>query len=69
MAANESSSEYDVGFGKPPKQTRFQKGISGNPKGRPPGADLTGDGGGGVCDVGAEIFFGVLSSPGRVSIN
>ena len=26
---------YDVGYGKPPKHTRFQKGTSGNPKGRP----------------------------------
>jgi len=26
---------YDVGFGKPPKQTRFKKGRSGNPNGRP----------------------------------
>ncbi|MGZ3237234.1 MAG: DUF5681 domain-containing protein [Burkholderiaceae bacterium] len=29
---------YDVGYGKPPKQTRFQAGKSGNPKGRPKGA-------------------------------
>jgi hypothetical protein len=28
---------YEVGFGKPPKQTRYRKGISGNPKGRPRG--------------------------------
>lgn len=26
---------YEVGFGKPPKHTRFQKGKSGNPSGRP----------------------------------
>jgi hypothetical protein len=26
---------YEVGFGKPPKHTRFKKGGSGNPKGRP----------------------------------
>ena len=25
-----------MGFGKPPKRTRFKKGRSGNPKGRPP---------------------------------
>ena len=28
---------YDVGFGKPPKRTRFHPGVSGNPKGRPRG--------------------------------
>ena len=37
MAANEDSGEYDVGFGKPPKHTRFRKGASGNPKGKPKG--------------------------------
>jgi hypothetical protein len=26
---------YDVGYGKPPKRTRFKKGRSGNPNGRP----------------------------------
>ena len=26
--------DYDVGYGKPPKATRFKKGQSGNPKGR-----------------------------------
>jgi hypothetical protein len=28
---------YEVGYGKPPKNTRFKPGQSGNPKGRPPG--------------------------------
>ncbi len=27
--------EYNVGYGKPPKHSRFVKGRSGNPKGRP----------------------------------
>ena len=27
--------EYDVGYGKPPKETQFRKGQSGNPNGRP----------------------------------
>jgi hypothetical protein len=31
-------SNYEVGYGKPPKKTRFKKGMSGNPKGRPKGA-------------------------------
>ena len=30
-------SDYEVGFGKPPAGTRFKKGQSGNPKGRPKG--------------------------------
>ena len=30
-----SPKQYDVGYGKPPKKTQFQKGQSGNPKGRP----------------------------------
>jgi hypothetical protein len=28
---------YEIGFGKPPKHSRFRKGLSGNPKGRPKG--------------------------------
>ncbi len=31
-------SEYEVGFGKPPRETRFKKGQTGNPKGRPRGS-------------------------------
>lgn len=30
-------SDYDVGYGKPPKHTQFKPGQSGNPKGRPKG--------------------------------
>ena len=30
--------DYDVGYGKPPRETRFVKGRSGNPRGRPRGA-------------------------------
>ena len=32
-----SSKDYEVGYGKPPKNTQFQPGQSGNPKGRPKG--------------------------------
>jgi hypothetical protein len=32
---SEAPKEYDVGYGKPPEQRRFRKGISGNPRGRP----------------------------------
>jgi len=30
--------DYDVGYRKPPRHSRFTKGQSGNPRGRPPGA-------------------------------
>jgi hypothetical protein len=29
--------DYEVGYGKPPQNTRFKKGQSGNPRGRAPG--------------------------------
>jgi hypothetical protein len=32
--------DYAVGYGKPPVHTRFRKGVSGNPGGRPPKAPL-----------------------------
>ena len=30
--------DYEIGYGKPPHHSRFVKGQSGNPRGRPPGA-------------------------------
>ena len=30
-----STGDYDIGYGKPPKEHRFPKGTSGNPRGRP----------------------------------
>jgi Family of unknown function (DUF5681) len=33
----ERTRHYEMGYGKPPLHTRFQKGKSGNPKGRPRG--------------------------------
>ena len=30
--------DYEVGYGKPPRHTRFTKGQSGNPRGRPSGS-------------------------------
>lgn len=38
MTTNNHDRDYEVGYGKPPKKNRFEKGQSGNPKGRPKGA-------------------------------
>ena len=34
----EAARDYEVGYGKPPRHTRFKKGQSGNPRGRPSGS-------------------------------
>ena len=33
--------DYEVGYGKPPKEHRFKKGQSGNPRGRPKDAKFS----------------------------
>lgn len=38
MTTSDDDRAYKVGYGKPPKHSRFKKGQSGNPKGRPKGA-------------------------------
>ena len=35
MSNDDTPDDYEVGYQKPPKNTRFQKGVSGNPTGRP----------------------------------
>jgi hypothetical protein len=35
---NDGGSDYETGYGKPPKMTRFKPGESGNPRGRPRGS-------------------------------
>src|SRR5712672_1685761 len=34
----EKKNDHEVGYGKPPRHSRFKTGQSGNPRGRPPGA-------------------------------
>ena len=36
--SDDSKAAEPVGYGRPPKTTRFKKGVSGNPKGRPKGS-------------------------------
>ncbi|TIP29595.1 MAG: hypothetical protein E5X67_06010 [Mesorhizobium sp.] len=36
-ARRKKPADYPIGYGKPPAETRFRKGMSGNPKGRPKG--------------------------------
>lgn len=38
MDKTDDNDDYEVGYGKPPKQTQFKPGQSGNRKGRPKGA-------------------------------
>ena len=38
MARKRSDGTYEVGYGRPPRTTRFKPGQSGNPRGRPKGA-------------------------------
>ncbi|MGH6711225.1 MAG: DUF5681 domain-containing protein [Bradyrhizobium sp.] len=48
-------SDYEIGYGKPPKASQFKSGVSGNPRGRPKTepSDL------------AMVILGVLESPIR----
>jgi len=35
MTNDDETPDYEMGYGKPPKSSRFAKGKSGNPSGRP----------------------------------
>jgi Family of unknown function (DUF5681) len=39
MPRDPDQPEYEVGYGKPPRHTRFRPGVSGNPRGRPKGTE------------------------------
>jgi hypothetical protein len=41
--SKQSINDYEVGYGRPPKETRFQPGKSGNPRGRPKAERHLGD--------------------------
>ena len=36
--SSDNEADYEVGYGKPPRHTRFEKGQSGNQRGRPNGS-------------------------------
>jgi hypothetical protein len=52
------SDDYEVGYGKPPLETRFQKGQSGNARGRKPGSKNL-----------ASLVQAALDEPVLVNIN
>jgi hypothetical protein len=37
MTTEPTTSDYEVGYGRPPVHSRFKPGVSGNPSGRPKG--------------------------------
>ena len=47
---------FEIGYGRPPRHTRFQPGMSGNPRGRVKG----------VCNLGTDVRR-TLQTPVKVS--
>ena len=54
--AEKKDTEYTVGYGKPPKQSQFKPGQSGNPKGRPKKAKT-------ITDAFAKLARKVVTVP------
>ena len=52
--SNDTHADYDVGYKRPPQRSRFQKGKSGNPKGRPK-ADIQTMGDRLIAELNAKI--------------
>ncbi len=50
MSKDDKDADFEVGYGKPPEITRFKKGQSGNPKGRPKASKTVGT-------MLEEVFF------------
>ncbi len=56
-SSDSKESESEVGYGKPPKHTRFEPGQSGNPRGRPKGAKNKTNS---IPELGAERLKSVI---------
>jgi hypothetical protein len=61
MTKHRSIKDYEVGYGRPPVHTRFKPGQSGNPAGRPKGAQNF------TTEVDAELKETILVKEGGVT--
>jgi hypothetical protein len=62
--------EYEVGYGKPPRASRFTPGQSGNPKGRPKGARNKPVGTGRLTDIIlSEAYRSIKVNEGKTQIS
>jgi hypothetical protein len=61
MTKYRSSKDYQVGYGRPPAHTRFKSGQSGNPAGRPKGAQNF------ATEIAAEMSEAILVKEGGVT--
>ena len=61
MTKHHSTKDYEVGYGRPPIHTRFKPGQSGNPAGRPKGAQNF------ATEIAAELKEAILVKEGGVT--